>query len=113
MQSGIGVGLASLSSIDCKLLGTAEHAVLSRHARVYRGVAQIVRDTCALSALLLKKPPAYEGSPAAVRIEPENRTHACAPGTGHAHSDERIQDSAYGTEAHCKAAHGLRLRGYQ
>jgi hypothetical protein len=35
------------------------------------------------------------------------------PGTGRARIDERIQDSADGTKAHCKAARGLGLWGYQ
>lgn len=35
------------------------------------------------------------------------------PGTGRARIDERIQDSADGTKAHCKAARGLGLWGDQ
>jgi hypothetical protein len=100
VQSGIGFGLTSFSGFGCVTRDTGVCEALSKRGRAYRGDAQAPLDTH--SAPYFHKSPRLWGSPGAVLTR--------TPETGRARIDERIQDSADGTKAHCKAARGLGLR---
>jgi hypothetical protein len=106
MQSGIGFGLASFSGFGCcntryRCVRSSEHIAVMRRRLWIR----TQRPT-------FIKAPAY-GDLLVLYVVHLKVVLTRTPGTGRARIDERIQDSAGGTKAHCKAARGLGLWGHQ